>query len=114
MNTACLRLGAVLAISAMSGCVTLPELNLAPQAPIPIDASLEKTWQSALDLLAEQGVAVRTVEKSTGFIASETIALPMFVTDPKWADCGTFAGFPLTRRRPSTTPSSCAKPQPVR
>jgi hypothetical protein len=47
-----------------------------------------------LDQLADQGVAVRTVEKSGGFIATETIALPIFTTDPhKWADCGTFAGF---------------------
>jgi len=94
MNTGYLRVGAVLAIAGLSGCVTLPELSLARQAATPIDASLETTWQSALDQLTDQGVAIRTVEKSGGFIATETIALPMFTTDPhKWADCGTFAGF---------------------
>jgi hypothetical protein len=46
MNAACLRVGAVLAIAGVGGCVTLPELSLAPQVALPIDASLETTWQS--------------------------------------------------------------------
>jgi hypothetical protein len=89
-----LRLGGALAIAASSACVTLPEASVAPRPLVSIAAPVAKTWASALDQLADHGVAVRSVEPDSGFIATETIALPMFSTDAsKWADCGTFAGF---------------------
>ena len=60
-----------------------------------IAAPAEQTWESALDQLAEQGIAVRTVERESGFIATETLALPLFSTDPvRWANCGAFITFP--------------------
>ena len=86
--------GAALAMAALSGCITLPEPSLTPRPAIAIAAPLETTWESTLDQLAAQGIAVRTVERSAGFIATETVTLPPFITDAaKWADCGTFAGF---------------------
>jgi hypothetical protein len=86
---------AALALTALSGCTTFPESSLAPPPPaISIAAPLETTWESTLDQLTAQGIAVRTLEKGAGFIATETVTLPPFVTDAtKWADCGTFAGF---------------------
>jgi hypothetical protein len=94
MISTCLRLCAISAIGAVSACVTLPEASVAPRPPTSVAASLETTWEFALDQLAEQGLAVRTVEKSAGFIATETVTLPPFVTDAsRWADCGSFAGF---------------------
>lgn len=85
---------AAVAAVASSACVTLPEPAPAPRPAVSIAASPEKTWESALDELTEEGLAVRTVEKNAGFIATETMTLPMFSTDAsKWADCGTFAGF---------------------
>lgn len=88
-------LGAVVAIAGISGCVTLPAIHLAPAPAVAIAAPAEQAWESALDQLAAQGIAVRTVERESGFIATETIALPLFSTDPvRWANCGAFITFP--------------------
>jgi hypothetical protein len=90
----CLRFVSVAAIVGVSACVTLPEPAAVPRSPVAVAAPLAATWESVLEQLAVQGIAVRTVETSAGFIATETVALPMFTTDPhRWANCGTFAGF---------------------
>jgi len=94
MNKTHLGLGAAVAIVGISGCVTLPAPGLVPRPAVAVAAPVERTWESALDQLAEQGIAIRTVEPDSGFIATETIALPPFSTHPgTWADCGTFATF---------------------
>jgi hypothetical protein len=82
-----LRLGAAVAFAGSSACVTLPVPSVTPRPAVAIAASVDQTWESALDQLAAQGIAIRTVERSSGFIATETIALPPFSTDPRrWAD----------------------------
>jgi hypothetical protein len=89
-----LRPGVAVAMAGISACVTLPAPSVGPRPAVAIAASVEKTWASALDQLAEQGITIRTVDRNAGFIATETIGLPLFSKDPgTWADCGTFAGF---------------------
>jgi hypothetical protein len=87
-------LGAAVAGLAVSACVTLPAPGLAPRPAVSIAASVDQTWDSALDQLAERNIAIRSVERNSGFIATETIALPPFSIHPDaWADCGSFASF---------------------
>jgi hypothetical protein len=89
-----LRLGASLAAAGISACVTLPTPSVAVRPPVPVAAPFDETWTSALGELASQGIAVRFVDRDAGFIATESIALPVFSRNPdEWADCGTFASF---------------------
>jgi hypothetical protein len=89
-----LRPGVAVAMAVISACVTLPAPSVGPGPAVAIAAPVDETWASALDQLAEQGIAIRTVDRNAGFIATETIGLPLFSKDPgAWADCGTFASF---------------------
>jgi len=90
------RIGAAIAIASMTGCVSLPEPASTPRSAELVAAPFARAWDAAIDQLADRGLAVRTVEPNAGFIATETITLPAFSSEPaRWADCGTFAGFPF-------------------
>jgi hypothetical protein len=89
-----LRVGVAMAIAGTTGCVTLPEPALSSRPAASVAASVGRTWDAAIDQLADRGLAVRSIERDSGFIATQTIALPPFSTDAaRWADCGTFATF---------------------
>ena len=78
----------------LMACVRLPEPNATPRPASAIAASVNRTWDVVIDQLGEQGIALRSVEKISGFIATQTISLPTYTSEPaKWADCGTFASF---------------------
>jgi hypothetical protein len=78
----------------LTACIRLPEPNAAPRPDSPISASASRTWDVVIDQLGERGIPLRAVEKASGFIATQPVALPPFSSEPaKWADCGTFASF---------------------
>lgn len=94
MNKRNLCLGVAVTLAGAGGCVTLPAPGVAPRPAVSIAASFDKTWASALEQLADQGITVRSVDRDAGFIGTESIALPPSSRTPgKWADCGTFASF---------------------
>jgi hypothetical protein len=83
-----------LACALLAACVRLPEPTSAPRPPAPISASVARTWDAVIDQLGEQAIPLRSMEKASGFIATQTIAMQGVTTEPtKWADCGTFASF---------------------
>ena len=99
-----LRIGAAIAIVSVTGCVSLPQPAVPPRPAELVAAPFARAWDAAIDQLADRGLAVRTVEPEAGFIATETITLPAFSSEPaKWADCGTFAGFPFAPNAVSYT-----------
>ncbi|MDB4891464.1 MAG: hypothetical protein JWL61_3319 [Gemmatimonadetes bacterium] len=83
-----------LACALLAACVRLPEPNSAPRPPASISASIARTWDAVIDQLGQQDIPLRSVERASGFIATQTIAMQGVTTEPtKWADCGTFASF---------------------
>jgi hypothetical protein len=76
------------------GCVALPTPRVAPQPAAGVSASVGRTWDVVLDQLGERGIAVRSLERASGFVGTQTMAMPALPSDPaRFANCGTFASF---------------------
>ena len=76
------------------GCV-MPQPALAPPPAAPreakaVAASFGKTWDAVIERFAEDNIAIRTLERASGFIATEPMNVPASVNaEADWADCGT-------------------------
>lgn len=77
---------------AVSGCFgyTPPAISPASHPAIPVRASFSKTWNAAIDLMAEVSPKVGTVDRSSGFIVA-TGYLRTSDADTLSADCGSNA-----------------------
>jgi hypothetical protein len=69
-----------------------------PGAPVEreiasVDASFGRTWDAVIDQFAAENIPIRTIERASGFIATETQSVPLPPYD-QWkapnplADCG--------------------------
>lgn len=61
---------------------------MAPPVPVeaaPVQASFDRTWNAVIDAFSERNIPVKTIDRSSGFIATDRIA----VVDgqKEWADC---------------------------
>lgn len=69
-----------------------PPTTVAPErAPMKVAASFDKTWNAVVDVFADRNIPIRTIDRSSGFIATE----PLGVSEdegPDWADCGSGEG----------------------
>jgi hypothetical protein len=52
-----------------------------------VHATVAQTWDAVIDLFAARNIPVRTIEKASGLIASDELAVDP-ADGPKWADCG--------------------------
>ncbi|MEO6055841.1 MAG: hypothetical protein ABIQ49_03300, partial [Gemmatimonadales bacterium] len=68
-----------------------PPAPPSPRDATPIAASSGTSWDAAIDLLAARNIPIRTLERASGFIATEQLSVG--TTDGlAWADCGKFNG----------------------
>lgn len=66
-----------------------------PAAPVPrtgtvVAASFDKTWGAVIDVFASKNIPIRTIDKASGFIATE--GLSVGAEGSAWADCGSRMG----------------------
>ncbi len=67
---------AVIAVLVVAACTPpapapAPALAPAPLAPTTVTASFGKTWNAVVDLLSERNIPVKTMDRSSGFVAAE-------------------------------------------
>jgi hypothetical protein len=78
-------------LAVLSGCTYsyTPPSPAAPRQPTQVSASEGKTWDAVIELFAERTIPIRTMERASGFIATEVL----LVNDPdrRYADCGSRA-----------------------
>jgi hypothetical protein len=82
----------------IAAIVTFATLGCAPKAPeppaprsaTPVSASFDKTWSAVIDAFAARNIPIRTIERASGFIATEQLAVPIQLGGKPhpWADCG--------------------------
>jgi hypothetical protein len=58
-----------------------------PRDPIEVHASIGRTWDAVIDLFAARNIPIRTIERSSGIIATEPLIVG--AEGRSWADCGT-------------------------
>jgi hypothetical protein len=81
------RLTLVLAVVACRA--TGPELP-APRFGVQVDAPFTKTWDAVMDVFATKNIPIKTMDRSSGFIATEEMRSGLVsAREPiSYADCG--------------------------
>ena len=85
----------------LAACASVPAKTYASPEPVTIAAPFDRTWSAVIDHFAEQSVPIKTIEKASGLIVTEPMAV-----SPAYgrtiADCGqAFAGTPWDVSRAS-------------
>lgn len=61
-----------------------------PRDPKPVEASFGRTWDAVIERFAEDRIPIRTIERASGFLATEPMPVPSSMNEEAdWADCGT-------------------------
>lgn len=84
-----------IALVLVSGC-SIPGKALPPLAPAGVSAGVDKTWNAVIDILSEKKIAIKTLDKSSGYVLAEVPSVGYEegrALGKKLADCG---GFMLT------------------
>jgi hypothetical protein len=58
-----------------------------------VAASVGRTWDAVIDLFADRNIPIATMERVSGFIATQTLSVGREGTE--WADCGSFKSTPI-------------------
>jgi hypothetical protein len=77
---------AVLVLLAACGSYR-PPAPPSPRDATEVAASVGRTWDAVIDLFAARNIPIRTIERSSGIIATEPLIVGPEGRD--WADCGT-------------------------
>jgi hypothetical protein len=59
----------------------------APRLATTVRASQPKTWDAVIDVFAERNIPIRTMERASGFIATDQLGVSNS-EGGEWADCG--------------------------
>jgi hypothetical protein len=90
-----LRVLPCIAVVLVAGCSS-PGTVLPPLAPAGVSAGVDKTWNAVIDILSEKKIAIKTLDKSSGYVLAEVPSVgydEASALGKKLADCG---GFMLT------------------
>lgn len=80
------RLALVLAIAA---CTPVPPAPPAPHSAMDVAAPASKTWDAVIDVFASKNIPIKTMDRSSGFIATEEMQVPFTPRqESPYADCG--------------------------
>lgn len=71
----------------LAACYSAPTTVAPERGPTPIAAGLDRTWNAVIDVFAERNIPIRTIDRSSGFVATEALAVAGVDSLP-WADCG--------------------------
>ena len=79
-------------VAGLGGCFGYNPPSISPMSrpALPVRASFSKTWNAAIDLMAEASPKVGEVDRSSGLIVA-TGYLRTSDPDTLWADCGSNA-----------------------
>lgn len=67
-----------------------PPAPLTPREALEVDASQGQTWDAVIDFFAARSIPIRTIERASGLIASDALAIGP--GEMAWASCGVFTG----------------------
>ena len=80
------RCALILALAA-SACAK-PPAPAPVRAPTMVSAGFDATWNAVIDIFAEKNIPIRTIDKDSGIIATDRLAVPEQFS-LEYADCGT-------------------------
>jgi hypothetical protein len=76
-----------LAVLFLVGCApALPMHHPLPE-PANVAASYDKTWAAVIDLFATGSIPIKTMEKASGLVVAEQLAVDL-ASSQRYADCG--------------------------
>lgn len=79
-----------LLVLVLAACYTAPSTVAPEHAPTPIAAGMDRAWNAVIDVFAERNIPIRTIDRSSGFVATEALQVAGVDSLP-WADCGSGA-----------------------
>src|SRR2546429_5928198 len=83
-----MRYAAVLLV--IAACYSPPTTTAAPRSAMAVNASFDRTWTAVIDVFADRNVPIRTLDRTSGFVATDELRVGSEGAD--WADCGSGAG----------------------
>ena len=83
------RTVALVTILAAAACVQ-PTVAAAPVAPAHVAASFGRTWNAVIDELSQRTIPIKTLDRSSGFVAAEVATVPPNDLGTYTTDCGGF------------------------
>jgi hypothetical protein len=82
-----------------AACTYSAPASVAPErAPTTVIAPFDRTWTAAIDYFADLNVPIRTLDRTSGFAATEELTVSDG-TSVEWADCGDVDGTPVAPMR---------------
>ncbi len=77
----------LIAMVTVSGCMSGPSTSVAPRQATRVSAPQTRTWDAVVDVFADRNIAIRTMDRSSGFIATDELSVSRS-EGLEWADCG--------------------------
>lgn len=86
-----MRLSQILPLAALAACHMTPPAPPAPRTAMPVAASFGRTWDAVIDVFADEGIPIATMDRGSGLIvpalSSRVVGTPE--RGPlDYADCG--------------------------
>lgn len=91
-----MRYLAALTLAAATACTpSVPPPAVTPRTATPVAASFDRVWSATIDMIAAFSIPVKTIDRASGFVVTETMSIPSRNTAFASADCGTVMGMPI-------------------
>lgn len=81
-----MRILAAAVLLTSSACVLTPPQLPPPRSAVVVHAGFDKTWDAVVDYFADQRMPIRTLERASGFIATDRMHLGSAQAEA-WANC---------------------------
>lgn len=82
-----LALGAVALF--VVACTPMPPQPATPRVAAPVNASFGKSWDATIDVFAERGIAIETLDRASGLIVPRGVDYGLGMREAlDYADCG--------------------------
>lgn len=75
-----------LTLLSLVACSPRPPAEPVPVAATPVAAPFAMTWDAVIDALASQNIPISTMERASGFVATQSLSVGS--AGAPWADCG--------------------------
>jgi hypothetical protein len=78
----------ILILSIAVGCAPTPPAAPAPRIATAVAAPLTKTWDAVIDVFASRNIPIKNIDRSSGYISTDDLAVPLVAEAKTYADCG--------------------------
>lgn len=72
----------------LPACAPVPPAPPAPHSAMEVAAPLAKTWDAVIDVFAAKNIPIKNMDRSSGFISTEEMSVPLVAGGSPYADCG--------------------------